>query len=80
LAHEPRAALDGGPDGLALVSALIESAPEYLHPGGLLALEIGANQAEPVRSLLEAVGRYGPAALHHDLAGRERVILARVRS
>ena len=43
---EPRAALDGGPDGLALIARIIAGAPPLLRRGGWLLLEIGAGQAE----------------------------------
>ena len=52
--YEPRLALDGGPDGLAMVSRLIEEAPALLKPGGHLILEIGTDQEAPVRALIEA--------------------------
>ena len=40
------AALDGGPDGLAPIRALVAQAPGRLRPGGWLLLEIGAGTAE----------------------------------
>jgi release factor glutamine methyltransferase len=75
--HEPRAALDGGRDGLALIGRLVAEAPPLLRPGGWLLLEIGAGQADAVRGLLARDGRYAPAASRCDLAGIERVIAAR---
>jgi release factor glutamine methyltransferase len=52
--HDPASALDGGPDGLALVRRLIETAPDRLAPGGALLLEIGLGQADAVNTLLSA--------------------------
>jgi len=49
---EPRLALDGGADGLALLRRLVAGAPELLQPGGCLALEVGAGQAGAVEELL----------------------------
>ena len=44
--HDPEVALFAGPIGDELARRLIEIAPSRLNPGGLLALEIGINQAE----------------------------------
>ena len=43
--NEPRLALDGGPQGLDVVDAILEKAPHYLKPGGWLLLEIGKGAA-----------------------------------
>jgi len=74
---EPRAALDGGADGLALIARLIAGAPPLLRRGGWLLLEIGAGQADPVRALLQRTGRFEDVSTRRDLAGIERVIAAR---
>lgn len=73
---EPDRALFGGPDGLDVVTALIEGATTRLKPGGLLALEIGAGQGQDVLQRIRASG-YIDGRLVRDLAGRERVVLAR---
>jgi release factor glutamine methyltransferase len=75
-AHEPRLALDGGPDGLAAYRAIAAAAPRLLRPGGALAVEIGAGQAEAVAALFAGCGLEDPAS-HTDLAGRPRVFVAR---
>ncbi|MFO7564106.1 MAG: peptide chain release factor N(5)-glutamine methyltransferase [Enhygromyxa sp.] len=63
--HEPRAALDGGPDGLRFIRRLITqvagSPPDgdehqRLAPGAWLFLEVGIGQAEAVEQLLRAAG------------------------
>ena len=77
---EPRAALDGGRDGLDLVRRLIREAPPLLAPAGALALEIGAGQAPAVAALFAADGRYEAATLTKDLAGIERVVAARLKA
>jgi release factor glutamine methyltransferase len=74
--HDPRAALDGGPDGLAAYRAILAHAPELLHDGGILALEIGYDQSESVAALCREAG-FGQVAAYPDLAGRERVVMAR---
>lgn len=70
---EPRLALDGGADGLALVRGLVAGAPEVLQPGGCLALEVGAGQAGAVAGLLHGAG-LGGVGSRRDLAGIERVV------
>jgi release factor glutamine methyltransferase len=49
---EPRLALDGGPDGLDLIRALLADAPRVVKPGGTILLEMDPEQIEPARSLL----------------------------
>jgi release factor glutamine methyltransferase len=74
---EPRAALDGGPDGLDIIRALIAQLPEHLAPGPrAVLLEVGFGQAEAVAQLLsEALD--APARVHRDLAGIGRVVEVR---
>ncbi|MDD3581185.1 MAG: peptide chain release factor N(5)-glutamine methyltransferase [Desulfobacca sp.] len=74
---EPRAALDGGPDGLAVIRRLISTAHQYLLPGGLLALEMGQGQAEAVLDLIAQQAAYGPAQLRRDYQQIQRVVLVR---
>lgn len=54
--HEPALALFAGEDGLAVYRRLIPAARQHLHPGGLLALEIGFGQSDAVAALLAASG------------------------
>jgi release factor glutamine methyltransferase len=74
---EPRAALDGGSDGLAVIERIIAGSPSLLRRGGWLLLEIGAGQADPVRALLQRTGRFDDISTRRDLAGIERVVAAR---
>jgi release factor glutamine methyltransferase len=73
--YEPRAALDGGPDGLALIARLAPQAAATLRPGGALFLEIGADQAPAVTRLLRDAGFAEPRMVK-DLAGHPRVVWA----
>jgi len=75
--YEPRAALDGGRDGLAVIERIITGAPPLLRRGGWLLLEIGAGQADSVRALLQSTGRFDDISTRRDLAGIERVVSAR---
>lgn len=70
---EPRIALDGGPDGLAIVRRIVEEAPRWLVPGGLLALELGAGEAPAVTALFAERG-FRDVRVHRDYARIERVV------
>ena len=70
---EPRLALDGGDDGLDLVRRIAEEAPRYLVPGGVIALEIGAGEADATRGILEKAG-FLEIEIARDLARIERVV------
>jgi release factor glutamine methyltransferase len=50
LGHEPRIAIDGGPDGLAILRRLFESLPGRVADGGTLLLEVGIGQADAARA------------------------------
>lgn len=54
--HEPRIALDGGPDGLDVQRRVVASAREWLAPGGRLLIETSEEQAEQTRGLMTAEG------------------------
>lgn len=74
--HEPRLALDGGPDGLDAYRELAPEIKRLLRPGGGFALEIGWDQAEAVSALARAAGLC-VEGVRRDLAGRDRVICGR---
>lgn len=73
--YEPRAALDGGADGLEPYRQLAAGAREFLDSDGFVAVELGATQFGAVRALFEIENwRVEPAIC--DLAGFERVLVA----
>jgi release factor glutamine methyltransferase len=74
---EPRAALDGGPDGLAFYRLIVPAAPEYLNPGGWLLFEVGIGQAAEVLGLLERHG-FTERFTARDPGGIERVVGGRI--
>lgn len=73
--REPRLALDGGPDGLALMRRLLAALPAHLAPGALVAVEHGFDQAEAVAALFTASGLGAPQTAR-DLARQPRVTWA----
>lgn len=75
--HEPRAALDGGADGLDTLRSVVPDAAIALQPGGRLFLEIGADQARAVESLLKAEG-FASIDVQQDLAGHDRIVTAQI--
>lgn len=75
-AHDPHGALDGGADGLAAYRILAAAVPQLLRPDGIVALEVGATQAESVGDLLSTTGALKPRDLLRDLGGHVRVVTA----
>jgi release factor glutamine methyltransferase len=71
--HEPRVALDGGPNGLMVIETIVQDAAIALKPNGFLFLETGDTQANAVRALLTEAG-FQEIRVVKDLAGRDRVI------
>jgi len=72
--YDPRAALDGGGDGLDIYRTLIPAAVEYLAPGGWLLVEIGIGQAKDVVQLFQHTSSYGEPIIALDSSGIERVV------
>ncbi len=79
LPFEPRSALVADHHGLADLFAIIQAAPSYLKPGGLLALEHGADQAAPLHAFWRRCSAgYGLITLERDSAGLPRLSWARL--
>ncbi len=74
--HEPELALAAGPEGLSVYERLAPQALNRLVPGGWMFLEIGAEQADAVKALVEGAG-FSEVVVHLDLAGRDRIVQAR---
>lgn len=72
--REPDLALDGGVNGLIFISRLLEEAPEFIVPGGILLIEIESSQGDEIYNL--ALQAFPKAAIDvlPDLAGRDRII------
>ena len=73
--HEPRAALNGGRDGLATIRPLVKNAFHALKPGRFLFLEIGFDQWPKVQQLLRKAG-FARSWVRADLSGRNRMVTA----
>ncbi len=71
--HDPRLALDGGPDGLSAYRTLAGEVLRVLKPGGPFFLEIGASQKESVEAMMKEAGAEGVETLR-DLSDRDRVV------
>ena len=76
---DPHLALDGGTDGLDFYRAIAAAAPTLLAPGGILVVELGIGQAEPVSHLFAAAG-LAPSPPRPDLNGTPRALVVRKRA
>lgn len=72
--HDPRAALDGGEDGLDFYRLMSEQAATWLKPGGALMLEFGDGQAPRIEGIFRDEG-WAVDAIERDLADKERFII-----
>jgi release factor glutamine methyltransferase len=70
---EPRAALDGGADGLVFPRRLAAAARRVLRPDGRIAVEVAMGQAETAARIFHAAGLVN-VERRRDLAGIERVV------
>ncbi|MGO1468522.1 MAG: peptide chain release factor N(5)-glutamine methyltransferase [Tissierella sp.] len=71
---EPRLALDGGHDGLLFYRRISQEGKEYLLNGGMLIYEIGFDQGESVKEILEKEG-FKNTLVIKDLQGLDRIVL-----
>ena len=71
LFYEPRAALDGGDDGLDFYRVIISEYSEYLTDNGIMLLEIGCDQAKSVAAIASAAGMR--CEIYKDYGGNDRV-------
>ena len=76
-AFEPRLALDGGADGLAVIGRLLDQLPSGLADGGLALLEIGADQGPAIAALTSERLPGWSCDIVPDLAGLPRVVALR---
>ena len=76
--HEPRLALDGGPSGFDVIDRLIAAAPDHALPDALFLMELSPEQADPACQRLTTAAQFTDIVIRKDLAGRPRVIRARM--
>lgn len=74
---EPILALDGGENGLDFYKKIIEQAPDYLTENGKIFLEIGYDQKQEVVGIIEKTKQYKMVECKKDLAGNDRMIMAK---
>ncbi len=77
--HEPHGALVSGPTGLEAIAELLDAAPRWLAPGGAFVCELAPHQADAAAELARRAGLVD-IAVHDDLTGRPRVLVARRRA
>jgi release factor glutamine methyltransferase len=75
--YEPLMALVAGPEGTEMAKRIIQLTPEYLKKNGALIMEMGLGQAEALTRMAETTGAYARPEILKDLAGIDRVIVAK---
>jgi release factor glutamine methyltransferase len=76
VAWEPRSSLEAGPTGLEALTEILSGATGWLRSGGAVVLEIAPHQAAAAANLAQRSGFHG-VEVQTDLAGRDRVLIAR---
>lgn len=76
--YEPKLALDGGEDGLDFYRRIVGEAYLFLKNRGLIALEVGHDQADAVKKMMEERKNYTEIQKIRDFGGIERVVTALV--
>jgi release factor glutamine methyltransferase len=75
--YEPKTALFAGDDGLDIYRRIIERVEQFLKPDAALMLEVGYNQGQAVRQLLEQANRFSEITIEKDFHGNGRVVIAK---
>jgi release factor glutamine methyltransferase len=75
--YEPQLALDGGTLGLDIIALVVEDASIVLRSGGMLFLEIGEEQGNAVKKMLQTAG-FDDVSVEPDLNGRDRLVSGRL--
>ena len=75
--YEPRQALVAGPDGTEFHRRIAEGAKDRLKPGGWLLMEMGAEQRKALTAILEETKIFDDIRFRADLAGLDRVVVAK---
>ena len=72
--YEPHSALSGGTDGLDFYRKIVEQSHKVLNENGILAFEIGYNQGEAVKSLMDE-SNYKDVRVIKDFASLDRIVI-----
>lgn len=75
--HDPSHAVFGGPDGMAVIPAVVARASSWLRPGGLFAVEHDDTTSQLTVDCIEETGLFDDIVARRDLAGRPRFVTAR---
>jgi release factor glutamine methyltransferase len=75
--HDPPHAVFGGPDGMAVIAAVVRLAGRWLRAGGLFAVEHDDTTSSRTVELVEGTGLFVDVEARRDLAGRPRFVTAR---
>ena len=76
--EEPKVALDGGKDGLDFYRKIAKQGYKFLNRQGYLALEIGYNQKEEVKKIINEQKRYVETYSKKDLCQNDRIVVTRI--
>jgi len=76
--HEPKRALDGGPDGLRLIRRALAEAPRMLRPGAAMVIECDPRQARSVARLARLAFPAATVGVLADLSRRTRAVEVRL--
>ena len=76
--HEPLQALSPGPDGLSMIRRLLEEAPAFIKNNGHMILEIGFDQGEAVKQLVDS-SVWNLREIRPDLQGIPRIVVLQKR-
>ncbi|CAM4229546.1 Release factor glutamine methyltransferase [Mycobacterium basiliense] len=74
--HDPRRAVFGGPDGMAVIPHVVRLAGRWLRPGGGFAVEHDESMSLPTVELINGAGVFDSVVARRDLAGRPRFVTA----
>jgi len=75
--YEPKVALFAGVDGLDVYRRIIKKVDQFLKPDTALMLEVGYNQGQAVRELLEQAGCYREITIEKDFHDNDRIVVAK---
>jgi release factor glutamine methyltransferase len=75
--YDPLIALDGGDDGLFFYREIAENATRFLNKGGILVLEIGEDQGQSVKKLLQK--NFETIRIKKDYSNNDRIVIAKLK-